>query len=282
MKRRHLLCCLTGLLIGISAGHAAVECVDPEMNLAVEKEIENAMGGIQIAQFEAVARNPRPRLLRFPTHAHALVDYVEQLRSTFQIYKIAERPEDVTRHALRIGHRHNPYARELIPLCSGTFTSAQTLTTASHCLRSKSAAIEEIHILRRYNFVVIAGMLKVRGYQDYRIAAGSIERQGDLVRARVVGEVPGPYLGQAELARVGSDQLSAIGYPSNSHGRPVISLNCARPSYINAQELTSSVCPVLGGMSGGPVISEAGGQVGVVSMSSEDNLLTFPSIYQSN
>ncbi|MBI2519520.1 MAG: hypothetical protein HYV97_03860 [Bdellovibrio sp.] len=94
---------------------------------------------------------------------------------------------------------------------------------------------------------------------------------------------PGPFLSAATESRLGDDELLAIGYPSDSHGVPVITIDCGKPSFIAHHDL-SSRCPVLGGMSGGPVLSEAGGQVGIVSLSApeENDRLTFPSFFSAD
>lgn len=267
------------VLLFINFLQAEVRCMSGLESIAIEEELGKSMGGVQIDKFEAVAKTVRPRLLRFPQNAAGMAPYLQTLQSSFQIYKIAEQEDDVTRHALRVGHRDNPYGRPLIPLCSGSFTGPTEFTTATHCLRSKNESVESIHILRRHHFELVNGRIRSAGYTDVRIQEGSIQRRGDFVRARVVGEVPGPYMNPANERSLGDDQLLSVGYPSNAHGRPVITIGCGRPTYLASGELTST-CPVLGGMSGGPVLSAAGGQVGTVSLSSEDDLLTFPGVFE--
>jgi|GEM_PF-5679823 len=225
-----------------------------------------------------------PKQYRFPRDGQLLAPYLDLLNASFQIYKLAERPADITSESYPIGHEKNPYASALIPLCSGSFISSREIATATHCLRAKNSPVEEIHIVRRYHYVLEGGRVVQQGYTDERLVVGSTVRNGDLSRVRLGRSVSPPTLQSINgntLEGMNQFSLLAIGYPNHQHGEPVLTVGCPQGTP-DGDQGWQTTCPVEGGMSGGAVISinnrnpRERRQVGVVSLSSSDSHLSFP------
>lgn len=220
---------------------------------------------------KATSESNYNKILVYPKDQMVMGPYIKLINSTFQLYKLAEDDRDITRNTLPIGHVDNLYQSPLVPLCSGVFTSPHEFKTASHCLRSKNSAVENIHILRRFFFEVENGVLLRRGFIDFKILRGSLKRVGDFLSGQTTRRIPPPYIYQINNDSSLTENLMAIGYPNKKSGEIVITIDCQSPIRSSNGFIESKTCPVFGGMSGGPVISaESRILYGVVSSTLRD------------
>ncbi|MBI2522291.1 MAG: trypsin-like serine protease [Bdellovibrio sp.] len=215
---------------------------------------------------------------------------LRELKSVFQVFKLAERTEDITPEALPVGHADNPYPLALIPLCSGSYHGHGMAITASHCLRSKRTPVEELHIFRFYQYKIQDQHLVVDYYRDYKIVLGSVERTGDLAQVKLAptpGALIHPVTTHSTQTR--PNEYTAIGFPSHLVASPFVSLDCRLMNdSCGVNEICFEQCPTLGGMSGGPVARRNRAsrgyqeQWGIVSESSNDGTLRSPTFTSSN
>lgn len=267
MKLIILFClCLMPLL----KASAEVRCPEGMKSESIIDFLQERLGGVQISAFNTMKPISKQVSLSYNQDRRNMAEYLPLINSSFQIYKLAELDSDITDQTLPVGHQDNPYDRPLIPICSGSFLNATRFRTAHHCLRSKTGAREDIHILRRHNFVQRGTGVVRRSYTDTRILSGSVENYGDFLSGELASSVPPPYLANEANSEIGLHELIAIGYPSSGHGNVVLTLGCSRPSANTYGQLVSRKCPVEGGMSGGPVVSTNQRFVGVVSESDSD------------
>lgn len=213
-----------------------------------------------------------------------LAGYVDQLNASFQILKFNPeegRASSPSRGAatLPIGHENNPYARELVSICSGSFLPNNRVATATHCLRSKGEDFSTLLILRQHQYEIKEGRLHYKGFQDFRVKNQStpIIRNGDTS----ILELEDGKNSERIFSLTGSNRplppnqkFSILGYPSHSYARPHLSLQCsvASPGEVSLgmdPGVRSNRCHVEGGMSGGPVFVDEIGfpQVSTVSSS---------------